>query len=117
MPAKQHRIAFVHSGIPADKLTETTGPLWVRRFHETLRGLGNTEGGNLVVEHYSAEGRADRFAPLAAEVVSRNPDVIVSNLNDLVKTFMAATARIPIVAILGAPIVGGLVTDLAHPRR
>jgi putative tryptophan/tyrosine transport system substrate-binding protein len=114
-PAKQHRIAFVHSGIPADKLTETTGPFWVRRFHETLRGLGDTEGGNLVIERYSAEGRADRFAPLAAEVVSRNPDVIVSNLNDLVKTFMAATARIPIVAIIGDPIVGGLVTNLAHP--
>ena len=76
-PAKQHRIAFVHSGIPTDQLSETAGPFWVRRFYETLRGLGETEGGNLVVERYSAEGRADRFAPLAAEVVSRNPDVIV----------------------------------------
>src|ERR1019366_6225806 len=75
---KQHRIAFVHSGIPADHLTETTGPFWVRRFYETLRGLGETEGSNLVVERYSAEGRADRFAALAAEVVGRKPDVIVS---------------------------------------
>ena len=38
-PGRQHRIAFVHSGIPADQLTETTGPFWVRRFYETLRGL------------------------------------------------------------------------------
>ena len=43
-PEKQ-RIAFVHSGIPADELTETAGPFWVRRFYETLRGLGHTEGG------------------------------------------------------------------------
>jgi len=112
---KLRRIAFVHSGIAADKLTETAGPFWVRRFYETLRGLGDVEGGNLVVERYSAEGRSERFAPLAAEVVSRNPDVIVANLNDLVKTFAAATATIPIVAIIGDPIAGGLVTNLAHP--
>jgi putative tryptophan/tyrosine transport system substrate-binding protein len=30
--AKQHRIAFVHSGIPANQLTETAGPFWVKRF-------------------------------------------------------------------------------------
>jgi putative tryptophan/tyrosine transport system substrate-binding protein len=114
-PQKQRRVAFVHSGIPVDKLTETTGPFWVRRFHETLRGLGDIEGSNLVIERYSAEGRAERFAPLAAEVVSRTPDVIVSNLNDLVKMFVAATASIPIVAIIGDPIAGGLVTNLAQP--
>jgi ABC-type uncharacterized transport system substrate-binding protein len=112
---KPRRIAFVHSGIAADKLTETAGPFWVRRFYETLRGLGDVEGSNLVIERYSAEGRSERFAPLAAEVVSRNPDVIVANLNDLVKTFAAATAAIPIVAITGDPIAGGLVTNLAHP--
>src|SRR5260370_41061776 len=96
---KPHRIAFVHSGIPADHLTETTGPFWVRRFYETLRGLGETEGGNLVVERYSAEGRADRFAGWAAEVVGRKPDVIVSNLNDLVKAFAAVNTTMPIVAL------------------
>ncbi len=112
---KQRRIAFVHSGIPADKLTETAGPFWVRKFFETLRGLGDVEGSNLVVERYSAEGHSDRFAALAAEVVSRNPDVIISNLNDLVKVFTAATATIPIVAIVGDPIATGLVTNLAHP--
>jgi putative ABC transport system substrate-binding protein len=114
-PQRQHHIAFVHSGIPADHLTETTGPFWVRRFHETLRGLGDVEGGNLVIERYSAEGRSDRFAALAAEVVGRKPDVIVSNLNDLVKSFMAATATIPIVVITGDPIAGGLITNLARP--
>jgi putative tryptophan/tyrosine transport system substrate-binding protein len=31
-PRKQHHIAFVHSGIPADQLTEKAGPFWVRRF-------------------------------------------------------------------------------------
>jgi putative tryptophan/tyrosine transport system substrate-binding protein len=112
---KQHRIAFVHSGIPADLLTETAGPFWVRRFYQTLRQLGDTEAGNLVVERYSAEGRSERFAALAAAVVSRNPDVIVANSNSLVKTFTMATASIPIVSITADPIAGGLVTSLAHP--
>jgi putative ABC transport system substrate-binding protein len=65
---KQRRIAFVHSGIAADKLIETAGPFWVRRFHQTLRELGDIEGSNLVVERYSADGRSERFAALAAEV-------------------------------------------------
>jgi len=47
--------------------------------------------------------------------VSRNPDVIVTNLIDLTKAFAAATATIPVVAITGDPIAAGLVTSLAHP--
>jgi putative tryptophan/tyrosine transport system substrate-binding protein len=114
-PQKQRRLAFVHSGIPADSLTESGGPFWVRRFHESLRGLGDVEGQNLVIERYSAEGHSDRFAAIAAEVVGRKPDVILTNFNDLVKTFMAATTAIPIVAVVGDPIAGGLVTNLARP--
>src|ERR1700692_2002528 len=91
---KQHRIAFVHSGIPADLLTESAGPFWVRRFYQTRRQLGDTEPGNLVVERYSAEGHSDRFAALAATVVSRNPDVILATYNDLVKALTVAPATI-----------------------
>jgi putative ABC transport system substrate-binding protein len=105
----------VHSGIPAGQLTEATGPFWVRRFYEVLRGLGDVEGVNLIVDRYSAEGRSDRFAALAAAVVAQAPDVIIVNLNDLVKAFTQATTRIPIVAIMGDPIATGLLTNLAHP--
>src|SRR5262245_43025357 len=76
---RAHRLAFVHSGVPANKLTENAGPFWVRRVYQTLRDLGDVEGSNLVVERFSAEGRAERFASLAAEVVSRKPDVILCN--------------------------------------
>jgi putative ABC transport system substrate-binding protein len=109
------RIAFVHSGIPADKLTESAGPFWVRRVYQTLRQLGDVEGQNLIVERFSAEGRSERFAPLAEEVVSRNPDVIIVNFNDLARRFTAATSRIPLVVITGDPIAAGLLTNLAHP--
>ncbi len=112
---KLHRLAFVHSGIPADQLTADAGPFWVHRFYETLGGLGDAEGHNLVVERYSAEGRSERYGALAAEVVGRKPDVIVCNLNDLVKAFMAVTDTIPLVVVIGDPIAGGLLTNLAHP--
>jgi putative tryptophan/tyrosine transport system substrate-binding protein len=114
-PRKQHRLAFVHSGIPADKLTATAGPFWMQRFYLTLEKLGHREGANLVVERYSAEGHSDRFAALTAEVVSRKPDVIVSNLNSLIKTFLSATPTIPIVGITSDPLGGGLIASLARP--
>jgi putative ABC transport system substrate-binding protein len=112
---KPRRLAFIHSGIPADHLTESAGPFWVQRFYQTLRGLGYVEGVSLMVERFSAEGHSNRFAALAAEVIGRKPDVIVANFNDLVKVLMEATATIPIVAIVGDPIATGLVTNLARP--
>jgi putative ABC transport system substrate-binding protein len=114
-PRRQHRLAFVHSGIPAAKLNATDGPFWIQRFYEALKRLGHSEGGNLVIERYSAEGHSDRFAALTAEVVGRKPDVIVSNLNALVKTFLAATATIPIVGITSDPVASGLIASLRHP--
>ena len=112
---KQNRIAFVHSGIPAEQLTESAGPLWVRRFYETLRKLGDLEGDNLVVERYSAEGRTDHLTALAGTIVSRKPDVIVTNLHALVTAFMQATSEIPIVAIAGTSIWGASGRSLARP--
>ena len=112
---KPRRLAFVHSGIPADKLTEAAGPSWVRRFYGELRRLGYAEGSTLVVERFSANGRTDNYAALAAEVVARTPDIIISNQNQLTKAIVAATSAIPIVAISGNPIAGGLVTSLARP--
>jgi len=41
---KRRRIAFFHSGIPVDKLTETAGLSWIRQFFEELRRLGHSEG-------------------------------------------------------------------------
>jgi putative ABC transport system substrate-binding protein len=57
---KQHRLAFVHSGIPADKLTAAAGPFWVRRFFETLDRLGHSEAAIS-----SSNGIRPRAAPTA----------------------------------------------------
>ena len=87
----------------------------MRRFYEELRRLGYEEGKNLVVERLSAEGSSSRFNAIAAEIVSRAPDVIVTNFNSLVKALTAATTTIPIVGITGDPLAGGLISNLARP--
>ena len=116
-PPKARHIVFVHSGIPAAKLIESGGTFWIRRFYEELRKLGFAEGINLVVERFSAEGSFSRIAALSADVVSRKPDVIVTNHTILIKAFMAATTTIPLVAIMGDPIADGLAENLARPGR
>ena len=113
-PPKQPRIALVHSGIPADRLTETGGVPWVREFFQELRRLGYADGRNLVVERCSAEGHLDRLADLARAVVNSHPDAIVTH-GPLVKPLRAATTTVPIVAIMGDPIGEGIVTNLARP--
>jgi putative tryptophan/tyrosine transport system substrate-binding protein len=113
-PPKLPRIAIVHSGIPADQLTETGGVRWVREFFQELRRLGYADGQNLVVERYSAEGHLDRLADLARAVVNSHPDAIVTH-SALVKPLRAATTTVSIVAIMADPIGEGIVTNLARP--
>src|SRR5437588_3897966 len=113
VPTQQRRIAFVHPVFPADQLTEKAG-IFYRAFFAELPRLGHTEGGNLIIERYSAEGQPDRFAALAQQVVSRKPDLILVLGRDLAGVFNAA-GRIPIVAILSDPIKTGTVASLARP--
>src|SRR5215204_4222781 len=113
--SKQLRIALVHSGIPAADLTESAGPFWVRRFLQELRRCGYVDGENLIVQRYSAEGHQERFAALAREVVTSEPDLIVMNYNVLARAFQAATSTISLVGIVADPVRTGLVPSLARP--
>src|SRR4051794_16096275 len=72
----QRRIAIFHPAIPVALLTEAGGGSAWRAFFGELRQLGYVEGQNLLIERYSAEGHHERYANLAREIVSRNPDVI-----------------------------------------
>jgi putative ABC transport system substrate-binding protein len=49
----------------------------IEGFRQGLRGLGYVEGRNIAIEYRYAEGKADRYAALAAEVIGHAPDVIV----------------------------------------
>src|SRR3981081_4655282 len=112
---KAQRIAIFHPAIPTTLLTETGGGSAWRAFFGELRRLGYVEGENLIIERYSAEGHHERYADLAREIVTRNPDVIVPGTNPVVIAFKAATSTIPVVAFMLDPLKPGLVTSLARP--
>ena len=81
-----------------------------------LRELGYVEGQNLVVERRWAEGRADRYHELAAELVALKPDVIIAAFTPSVSAAKRTTSTIPIVmAIAGDPAGTGLVASLSRP--
>jgi putative ABC transport system substrate-binding protein len=113
--ATARRIAIFHPAIPATLLTETGGGSAWRAFFGELRRLGYVEGENLIIERYSAEGHHERYADLAREIVTRNPDVIVTGTNPVVTAFKAATSTIPIVAFMIDPLQAKLVTSLGRP--
>jgi putative ABC transport system substrate-binding protein len=109
------RIAIFHPAIPTRLLTETGGGSAWRAFFGELRRLGYVEGGNLIIERYSADGDHSRYEAIAKEIVSRGPDVIVTGSNPVVAVFARATTTIPLVAFMLDPLNAGLVTSLARP--
>jgi ABC-type uncharacterized transport system substrate-binding protein len=113
--ARQQRMAMFHPAIPPALLTETGGGSAWRAFFGELRRLGYVEGENLIIDRYSAEGRHERYAEVAREIVSRNPDVIVTGTNPVVTVFKAATSTIPVVAFMLDPLQAGLITNLNRP--
>ncbi len=84
-----------------------------------LRGLrerGYVEGRNLQIEYRSADGRADRFPDLAADLVRLPVDLIVTRGTPAAKAAKGATETVPIVmAAIGEPLGVGVVASLAHP--
>jgi putative ABC transport system substrate-binding protein len=89
----------------------------MRPFVERLRERGVVQGHNLTILYRSAEGRPERLAELASELVASKPDVIVAGQGTL--TALAAkeaTTTIPIVfTIVGDPVASGVVASLARP--
>ncbi len=83
---------------------------------QRLRELGYVEGRNLSIEWRSAEGHADRFPGLAADLVRLKVDVIVAPSTPPALAARQATTTIPIiVTAVSDPIQTGLVRSLARP--
>ena len=113
-PAKMKRIAYVHSAANVSRISASGEPFY-RAFFEELSRLGYVEGQNLGVERYSGDGRTERYAELARNVVNTHPDLILAVGGRLSLDFKMATTTIPIVTMIIDPIAMGLVASIARP--
>jgi putative ABC transport system substrate-binding protein len=85
-------------------------------FLQRMRELGYVEGSGITYEWRSAEGRYERLAALAAELVAAKVDVILAGTPPAVKAAMRATTTIPIVMYaVGDPVALRFVASLPRP--
>jgi len=103
-------IGFLSSGSPGS----STSPL--AAFRQGLREAGYVEGQNLAVEYRWAEGRYDRLSELAADLVSRKVDVIVTGSTLSARAAKNATSTTPVVfTMVSDPVGAGFVASLPRP--
>jgi len=84
---------------------------------KALAGVGYVEGRNLVFEARYAEGRADKYASIAAEFSGLKLDAVVTRTLAGALAMKQATSAIPIVMAGGTsdPLADGLVASMARP--
>jgi putative tryptophan/tyrosine transport system substrate-binding protein len=81
-----------------------------------LGALGYVDGKTIAVEYRYAEGKAERLANLAVELVQLKPDVIFAYGGDVAPYAKQATASIPVVVMVSNdPVQSGLVTSIRQP--
>jgi ABC-type uncharacterized transport system substrate-binding protein len=80
-----------------------------------LERLGYVDGRNIALDVRYTQGRSDRAAELAAELVRNGVTIIVAHFTPAVRAAMAATKTIPIVMVAGAPLQSGFIKSLAEP--
>jgi len=112
--AKMHRIGMLTVQLPS---TFRSSPQ-AKAFFEGLNQLGYVEGKSVVVEIRSIEGKVERLADVAAELVSLNPDVMwVGVCGAPLNALRQATRTIPIVVATCTDdmVAAGIIVSLAHP--
>jgi ABC-type uncharacterized transport system substrate-binding protein len=107
---KDPRIGFLMPG------SRTAYAVRIDAFRNGLRELGYSEGQNIAIEWRFAEGKRDRLADLAGDLVRLKVDVIVTSTTPVAAAAAQASNSIPIVMAASADPVGtGLVASLSRP--
>lgn len=109
-PKKVPRIGFLVAG-PASAVIAR-----VEAFRQGLRDLGYVEGSNIVVEYRYGDGKVDRVAEQAAELVQLKVNIIVTAGSQATRPAKEATTTIPIVmAQDNDPVGSGFIANFASP--
>jgi putative ABC transport system substrate-binding protein len=105
-----HRIGFLGGGSASG----------YARFVEALllglRDHGYVPGKNVTIEYRWADGQYERLPALAAQLLGRKVDIIITQGTPAAHAAKRATSTIPIVmAIVGNPVESGIVASYARP--
>jgi putative tryptophan/tyrosine transport system substrate-binding protein len=85
-------------------------------FHQGLRDHGYSPGTNAILQSRFADGKPERLAELAAELIALKVDVLVTSGPPSTRAARKASTTIPIVMAEDPdPVASGLVSSLARP--
>jgi putative ABC transport system substrate-binding protein len=84
-------------------------------FRKGLREAGYVEFQNFIIDYRSTDGRADRYAALAGELVRARSDVIVTRGYAAARAATNAGPMPVVMATSADPVAAGVVKSLAHP--
>jgi ABC-type uncharacterized transport system substrate-binding protein len=108
-PSKVYRVGLISVGAPD---TGILGAGMARNFAQR----GYVEGGNIVFERRSAQGKPERLPGLVDELVARHVDVIITQGYPAAMAAKERAGNTPIVVTFsGDPVATGLAVSLAHP--
>ena len=112
-PPKVRRVAFIIGEAVEDD------PEYERRisvFTEALRGLGWIDGENLKLSVHRVKPNAIDLRRAVADLLAKEPEVIVTGGGTTTPPVLQATDRIPVVFTTAVdPVGSGLVESLSHP--
>ena len=111
-PKKIQRVGYLSSSDPAQDSARAEAT------RLALREFGYIEGQNIVIEYRYAEGKLDRLAELAAELVRLKVNlIVVAGGDSVILPAMKATKTIPLITTGSGsdPVKAGFVESLARP--
>jgi putative ABC transport system substrate-binding protein len=107
---KIYRIGYL------DGSTASGSAVLLDAFRQEMRKLGWIEEKNIGLEYRFGEHNNERLPELAADLVRRNPDLIVVAGTPSALAVKKATTSIPVVMTnAGDPVSAGLISSLARP--
>lgn len=107
---KVYRLGMLES-VPIVAASQNLG-----EFHKGMRELGYEEGRTYVVLYRASDGRAERFAALAAELAKQNIDLFLTRGTPAAIAARDTQSGIPVVATaIADPIEAKLVSTLEAP--
>ena len=111
--ARVWRIGFI---VPRPSSSDPTRAAGVAAFHAAMRERGYVAGRDYHLDEHSVDGRNERYAEIANELVASRVDLLLVGGTSGAMAAQKATATIPIVIFSASDPVGtGLVASLARP--